>query len=571
MIDSQRCRLSARTLALVPLCLLLFPLNAHADTYTNDFSADPGWTSGFATNGVFQYYIEPGGWGRGRAIGPGLWLVNGTISCRARATEAHIFGVGSIGVLIKYVAEGEASNEVYLRIGPYGIITMDDTSLGSSPLVLNQWYDIDITVNGNQIGVALDKSPLPGSPFTVNTLANQPGRVGFYTESTAEWDDLVVTGYDPVPGAMPLTIAGTADLSLDFASYRADLPDLHEAFPVHGVLHLYLRNRGSGPAVLDHILFNGLHGDAAIAAGNLSWYRMRPRWIKPGEVGDLSLRFNAFTKAQALPRMDDPAFEGIASITVVPATGDPLKVVAGVGTRPEPMQLNFLGFSGDLQTVYAYVQNNRGLYDGEQVTYTFDRVELNGVDVTASTTFGETAVTDHVVPLVISLPAPLIEGDWSVMTVHTKEGVSCGHTLRALASEFVVNVPYFTSPPRLRTDAEAAEDMYRHCVTAGTWIDEPDLVAEGLDQMIFTGHSSMSVNDYLPRMSPTSPPVKGNWFDEVDKESVQPIFEMVEKLDSWFARDSATYGPLVPNVIRQIQLDVVSGGTGPPRRVASGR
>ena len=545
-------KLSRPVATIFAVCLLglFLPSPARGATYTNDFSTDPGWIGGFTTNGVMRYHIDPDGWGRGRAIGPGLWLTNGFISVRARATGTNVLGHTCIGVLIKYIGEGESINEYYLRIGPYGIISMDDNVLTSYTLALNQWHDIDIDVNGDQVAIALDDSPLPGSPFTVNTLANQPGRVGFYTEAAAEWDDLVVTGYTPVPGAMPLNPSGMSDLSLDFASYRADLPDPNEAFPVHGVLHLYLRNNGAGPAILDHALLNGVHGDIAIDAGNLAWYRMRPQWIKPGEVGDVSLRFNAFTKAQALPRMDDPAFEPAAAVTVVPTTGNQKKFVTALGTRAEPLQINFLGFSGDFQTIYAYVQNNRGLYDGETSPVTFDRVEVNGIDRTSVTTFGATTVTDNVIPLVIALPAPLIEGDWTVVTVHTKEGIACGHTLRAIASEFVVNVPYFTRQPRLRSDAEAAEDMYRHCVTAGTWMDEPDLVAEGLDQVVFSGHSSMGVNDYLPRMTPTSPPIQGNWFDEVDKEAIQPIFEMVERLDTWFSQDGTTYGRLVPNVIR---------------------
>jgi hypothetical protein len=535
------------------ICLLLIALASpsQAFTYSNDFSVDPDWIGPYVTNDVLHYEMEPGGWGRIRILIPGLWITNGTISCRSRAVGPFLFtGNGVIGVLIKFLGQG-GQQEIYLRCGAYNNITLEPLGYAGSTfnLVSNQWYDLDVGVAGDQISVAIDDVAISGSPFTISALTGQAARVGFYTETSTEWDDLVVTGAIDYPDVMPMTITGTSDLSLDFSSYRSDLAHTNEAFLVHGVLHMYLRNNGTGPATLKQLLFNGLDADDRIAEGMLAYYKMRPLWIKPGEVGDLMIRMNAFSKAQALPRMDDPNFESTASVTFIPETGDPVKLATSMGSRPEPLQINFMGFSADLQTIYVYAQNNRKIYDDENLTYTLNRIEVNGQDVTSISTLGSPTVVDQVVPIVIQLDTPLHNGDWTVVTLHTAEGLSCGHTLRAIESEFVIDVPFFVVG-RITSETEAAEDIYEHCATASTWIDPYIAGSFGLDNMIFSGPGSIGPGTYTFASPTGAPTIVGNWFDELDKFPLTVTVDDVEQLESWFARDPLTYGPLIPNVIR---------------------
>ena len=128
-----------------------------------------------------------------------------------------------------------------------------------------------------------------------------------------------------------------------------------------------------------------------------------------------------------------------------------------ISTNTEALQINFLAFSSDLQTVYAYVQNNQKLYDSVDKQYTIKKVMVNGVDVTSLTNIGTSQVYDQVVPLTINLPTALYQGAQTVVMIETFQGVSCGHTLRAMPSEFLINVPFFASY-RMRTDEEAAQD-----------------------------------------------------------------------------------------------------------------
>jgi hypothetical protein len=175
---------------------------------------------------------------------------------------------------------------------------------------------------------------------------------------------------------------------------------------------------------------------------------------------------------------------------------------------------------------------------------------LNGVDVTSLTSFGTSEVYDQVVPITINLPTALYKGAQTVVTIETFQGVSCGHTLRAMPSEFLINVPFFATY-RMRTDEEAAQDMHNHCVTAATWVDDSALLGVGLGNMIYEGHStSISPDFFLSVMGGSSPHIPGAWYDEVDKETVQKIFQAVSNVDYFYARDGSGYAPLIPNVMR---------------------
>ena len=526
---------------------------ASADVYTNDFSTDPEWSAGTVANGEFVVNMTQ--WGRVRALGPGLWFINGTISCTAKATAQHPYGSGGcFGVVIKY---NGSRHDLFVRFGAYDNISLGGDAVGAFSPVVGQTYQIDITVNGDQIGISIDGTPLPASPFTVDEVANEPGRVGFYTESSAAWDNIVVDGWEPNPKALPDPITGTSDLSLEFASYMADTPEAGEPFSVHGTIHAYLRNNGSGVAVLDNILLGGKSGNDLITDGLIGWYHQKPYFIEPGKVGELTLRVNGLTKSQTLAVMDDPEFENITTLTVVPTTGPQLKTIIPVKTKPEPLQINFMGFNQDLQIVYVYLQNNDKLYNGIDKEYTIKKVQVNGQDVTARTAYGSSKILDQVVPLVITLGQPLNFGEHTTVTVETMEGVRCGHRLRAIQSRFIINTPRFTQGCQ-RDYAGSAWDMRNHCNTAATWFEfdgghEDELAKRGLDHLIYTG-SGVGYGSYLYAMDSTPPEIVLNWVDEVDKETVLENYNSMAGVEKFYARDGTGYAFTVPNIIRPISI-----------------
>ena len=540
------------------ICAASFSMMTRADLYTEDFSSDPQWSilSGSWLIQSGEYVQASTSWGRHKAIAPGSWFTNGSISFSATATGPHSAGTGSFGVLIKY---NGPEHEIYLRFGPYGNISLtghedgvsQDLVLGSFNPVVGQSYQVDVTLNGDQITVAVDGAPVSVSPAAFPIMVGQEGRVGFYTESASTFDNLVIEGWEPKAHALPRPISGSSDLSIEFVTYRADVPNDYETYPVHGTLKAYLRNNGTGPAIIDHILYGSEHGDTLIADGIVEFYYQKPYFISPGEVGELSIRINGFSKAQALAIIEDPTFEYLNMLEIVPRTGSAVTTTVPISIRPEPLQINFMAFSQDLKTVSVYLQNNHRLYEGIDETYTIKKVEINGQDVTNLTAFGTSKIYDRVVPLEINLSVPLIEGEYAVVTVSTFEGASCGHAVRALPSEYVIEVPVF-SEGRLRTDAEAAQDIYNHCASAAMWLDPMATKNAGLDNMFMSGWKSGGglSQYYLSQEDSYYPKLAGNWWDEVDKASPQAILPMFAELDYFFTRDGTSYAPLVPNTMR---------------------
>ena len=528
-----------------------FSTAASAEIYTEDFSSNPKWSTGSVDNG--QFIVNMSQWGRTRAIAPGLWFRNGTISVNATPTDTPTgptyppgYGSGVFGIMIKY---NGPEHDLYVRFGAWNNITLDDQYAGNFVPVAGQTYQIDITVDGNQIGITIDGSPIPNSPFTVNKMVDEIGRVGLYTEASAAWDNLIVNGWEPHPHAMPRPVTGSSDLNLEFATYRADLADVNEIFPVHGTLHTYLRNNGNGAAVLDNVLLGDKNVDDLISSGRISWYSLRPYFIKPGEIGELIIRVNGFTRAQTLAVLEDPNFENLTTLTVVPTTGPPLKAIIPVTTKPEPLQINFMAFSQNLRTIYVYLQNNNKIYNDVDKEYTIKSVHVNGHDVTNLATTGSSKIADEVIPLVINLDTPLYEGSYTVVTVETFEGVGCGHTLRAIPSEFVINTPRFTLGCQ-RSHAESALDIKNHCNTASTWLNISDLQDNGLDHLIYSARWELGVDNYLMQTDSSYPDIVGNWYAEVDKNSPQYIFQDIAAVDSFYARDGTGYAFTTALVMR---------------------
>jgi len=248
-------------------------------------------------------------------------------------------------------------------------------------------------------------------------------------------------------------------------------------------------------------------------------------------VGQLEIRLRGLPEKLGLKLMEAAEQPVGLDFCVRPKKGDPLAGRVLVGARVQPLQVNFLASSRDLRKIYAYVQNNLCLHEQKPTRFHLTGVMLDGRDVTQRTRIGSRVVHDEVVPLEIECPAPIPPGRPVVVTVHTKEGVSAGHSLRAFPSKF--NIQVCASGKHGRKDF--VEDIHAHCFSA---LRQPHGKSKweqlGFDLLPMVGRtpgflgSSVRYDGY---------PVVGFWIDEVDKPWGTPV----EKPVRWLAEAEAYY------------------------------
>lgn len=529
----------ARTRAFIALALLLaLPVIAQDGSYTESFAGPvKGWT---AVGGPAAWLVADGryvfpepGWGRHMTVAP-VEIIDGAITVRATPlalSEAH--GWTSFGVLAKY---RDAAHFVAVRFGAYNGVSAyiqegaerRIESLGTLTAQVGREYLVRVEVTGDQLRVSLDGEAL--APATI-PLAGEAGRVGFYTETPAAFDDFAVEGARPLEVAGGERIEGTPRPRFEFATFQPDPLQPGEALPVRGQLHLYLRNLGDGPALLESVSLDGRDGNALVLGGALDWWRQSPPRIEPGEVGRVTLRLAAIPEERALAFMaGDGAWD--AQVTLQHRQAEPITCAAPIGPAPEPLRINLLTFGPDLRTLTAYLQAPGAPEGG----FALSRVEVNGRDVTARARFASRRVGAAVVPVRIALNEPLVEGRHVTVTVSTEQGVACGHSLRAFPSVFPLQICLFE-----QVRADYLEDIRNHGFTTIAPRDEatiPEIARLGFDLLPFGG----GLPAILQWWRPEFPPVRAFWLDERDE---RPVVETQRLLDEAHAylRAEGRYAP----------------------------
>jgi len=523
-------------------------LTAGEGTYVETFDADVRWADLNGNWDVIDGAMRQTGtyWGRMKVVAS-KWIVDGTIRFTAMVDpDAQPAAWNCLGVVVKWIS---SEQYIYIRIGAYGGVYMFaqdgeneyEQHMGGLTPVPGRWYVVEAAVAGDQVSLSID-----GVSYGTATvpLSGVAGRIGFYTENVSAFDDLTVTGVEDRPEEPPFP-TGTAEYAVEFATYRADVPNDLEAFSVHGTLNLYVRNPGDGAAILDRLTYDGQTPEQLLQTGRISWYRQRPYWIAPGEVGEISIRFNGISESQCQAFRANP-FQMLNVPTEITAqNGVSLNTTTALSTRMEPMQINFVAFSTDLRTIYVYVQNNRKVLYGDGLRFALSTVEVNGEDVTSRTTFGETRIYDDVVPLEIRLDSSLLYGREVVITISTVEGVRCGYTCRAVPSEFHVWV--WIASNQVRNDY--LRDIYNHCISAvGGAVSDPDNIL-GMDLIPFGNRNNMERVYFMPHEYVT-PGIKAVWIDEVDKGEVVPLWQRWSESIEFSALDGTTYPLQVFNIMQ---------------------
>ena len=104
----------------------------------------------------------------------------------------------SIGIVARHLDE---KNRIYFRFGSYNAINVDGSapgfrkfSLGRGGPELDREYRLTVIVRNGVIGVCIDDRMIGvlRDPF-----AGKTGRVGLFTETGAEFDDVRITRYAP--------------------------------------------------------------------------------------------------------------------------------------------------------------------------------------------------------------------------------------------------------------------------------------------------------------------------------------------------------------------------------------
>ena len=426
----------------------------------------------------------------------------------------------------------DSANWLAVRYGQYGgtaVFILEDgkrtiTSLGAFDTPVGRPHDFAVTVAGGRLSVSCDGQLLGEAdvPF-----AGRPGRPGVYTEAPTSYDHLEVRGATPIPEKAPgPRQVGTPGPELGFTSFRPALARHGPArIDPHGVACLYMRNRGTGPAVLERLSVNG----AAVEhlPDSVAWLRQRPTSVAPGEMGEIAVGFLALPPRFSLQRFEQPDAATTLPIEMEFRGGAKLAAELSVAQGQEPLRINYVGFSPSLKRVYVYVQRTVDAARGEVEPWHLDRVYLNGRDVTPQARFGTRELGDAVVPVVIDLPSPLRRGEPVVVCVYTEEGYPAGQSVRAFPGEFRIQVTLLGKQTRF----DAVRDIYRHGATCiGLCGASEERLKEARELGLEAFHYGRGGLADLRRFArPEYPAIAGFWLDEMDKLPVQDTFERIRE------------------------------------------
>ncbi|MBN1670521.1 MAG: hypothetical protein JXR37_05790 [Kiritimatiellae bacterium] len=334
------------------------------------------------------------------------------------------------------------------------------------------------------------------------------GRLACVLTLTAVSACAAIGGGSPVP-----------KVNAEFHTYRPTTA-------ISGSLYIYLRNETAQAVALESVRLDGKDLEALKTEEIVAWYRLWPRTLAPGKLGELLIRFQSLPAAWATELFLDEHAQVEAALDITLEGGISVRQPVKLSAAPEPVQINFVAFGPELRRLYVYVQNNEVMPGGRQATYHLSHVGVDGADVTARSRFGQPVLSDTVVPVEVTLPEPLARGEPAVVTIGTEEGVRAGLTVRAIPSEFPVQVVLF---PQLRADG--VQDVYNHgfdCVGLCGGGDERLPEAKKLGMYAFHyGGGQNHEKAFRTYWDPAFAEFKAYWLDEIDRYPVGRCEELL--------------------------------------------
>jgi len=480
-------------------------------------------------------------WGRYLALAP-VSILDGVIEGTATPTGKGKFGRGVFGVVVKWI---DAANWAAIRYGQYGGVAAYVLRNGKQHVKgicrfeakVGRTYRFKVDVKDERVVAYCDGKRL--GEVTID-FAGRTGRPGLYTEAPVAFNDFRVRNARPLEKKAIGPLAGNPALKSEFATFRPP-PPIHGIRAIAGGLYLYVRNTGDGAAVLRRVLIDGLDADAMPHI--VVWHRQRPFKLKPGDVGEISIRFDSLPADVGLALFESPSGQAKLPVTVEPYRAAPLHVLASVATTFDPIQVNYIAFGPARRRVFIYVQRN----DTISKVWHIRRVWLNGRNVTARARFGQRVISDTVVPIVVDLPTALRWGEPAVVCVETQEGDWAGHCLRAFPGKFQIQVTLCSKQVR----PDAVEDIWRHGATCiGLCGASTERLVEakalGLDAFHYGGGLAT-----LRRFDkPKFPPISGCWLDEMDDYPVRRTFDMIQECEEAYRQEGKYIPPQMINLCK---------------------
>jgi len=494
---------------------------AEGPVFRADFNGpDPlrGWTPAAGAWKVVDGALSQtaASWGR-QVIFPRVRLEEGAVQARMRVDAEAAPSGGSFGFALRYPGE---KGFTVLRLGAYGGAGVQqpvkDAPLQAFKPEIGKFYLARAELVGDTLTAFVDGVFMGSATLTD---AKGPGFIGLYTECRATFDDLAVEGRWVSPGSAIEREPGKPCIQVEFAEWSPSRADPQTPVSVQGAAFVYFRNTGDGSAVLDRATLNGVEVDPVSPPEWVSYVRQIPSVVKPGGVGVVEARLCGLPREVGVRMLTHPGEASPMRLEMTHLKAGLTQCVVDVAGR-QPLQINFIGFSEDLRTLYVYLQNNAAMADAKAPAIELTGLEVNGEDVTKAARFGVKPVAADIAPVVVSLARPLPEGRAVRVVAVATGGLRTGHTVRAFPSKFNILVCASTSARK-----DWMEDIYYHCATAiNRAKDEAKRAELGFDLIPMSGSVATNPAAFIGK------PIAAVWVDEVDKANKTPAAQHVAAL-----------------------------------------
>ncbi len=232
----------------------------------------------------------------------------------------------------------------------------------------------------------------------------------------------VISAYympDPEPPAASQVVEGrteNVDVGLNFSGLQRMYKE-HDDF---GGLRVVVQNYGKAPTRIAALTLNGKAVQesyvdfvkSAWDARGVVWYRVRPRLMKPGECGQVYIRFRKRPAGKS------------ANVEILLENGSSTKV--SIPFKSPDLQLDFVTTNSTYDTLYVYARKTAAASPGKAANLILDGKPLANAKVYGADFPGGVTL------LTAKLAKPLKVGDFHVAQVRTSSGKSVAAQFRVM-------------------------------------------------------------------------------------------------------------------------------------------
>ncbi|MFA7184734.1 MAG: VCBS repeat-containing protein, partial [Victivallales bacterium] len=467
------------------------------------------------------------------------------ISVKGMAVSENQFKYGCIGIVCKFI---DQNNYIAARFGAYGKLSIlilkngrkKIIKLNTLKLKLGKIYKCKVILSNGLLIVKINDTPLG---VVKDPFAGKSGLPGLMAMSQAAFSSISISTAKANIQALKsenkacLKVIEAGDkLAFEAVEYSISPNELiaREANPDYRSIAVYLRNKSNTATSVDNIFIDGIPSKTLIESGQIAWWRSWPHIIRPGELTQVLIKMSGQDYKRTIQ-----SFLGVAGAPCkfsFKSSGEtkPLSIKFSLKPERPPLRINFIAFSKDLKTLYAYVSATKE-YEGKRIK----KVEVNGTDVTAQTYLPkEIFLRTDVLPLQIKLKKPLKLASPTLVTIKT-QGAFAGHAVRAFPSRFPIQLTILGGYPEASDITKIAELNFTELGFCGGANKRAMYLSEmRKNNLMFFPYIGSSPGREVIHFEkyPVLPVISGWWLDEVDKAGrktpydVQKEFRFSNKL-----------------------------------------